>query len=207
LQTSPEKERPIVLPRPQSRASRLTSNRPAGGRGLAALAACLGALALAGCQRPPPPAATPPADPPSGAIRANEPIPYATLAEHLTFNTKSRVHLTGLTGRLVQVRGPVGKVEPERAGATLHLGAAQGSRVRAHFAEAADLHGVREGQEVDVVGTFAFRGDYVLLEGARLGGDNRPPAVSALDRDAAGRADWDAPAAALSLALDPRRKS
>jgi hypothetical protein len=196
-----------VLPRPRSRVSRLTSNRPAAGRGLAALAACLGALALAGCQRPAPPAATPPADPPSGAIRANEPIPYATLAEHLTFNTKSRVQLTGLSGRVVQVRGPVGKVEPDGEGALVYLGPPQASRVRAHFTDAADLRDVGEGREVDVAGTFAFRGDYVLLEGTRLGGDNRPPAVSALDRDAAGRADWDALAVALRLALDPRRKS
>jgi hypothetical protein len=164
-----------MLPRPPCRASRQTTDRPAGGRALAALAACLGAMALAGCQRPAPPAATPPADPPSGAIRANEPIPYATLAEHLTFNTKSRMQLMGLRGQVVRVRGPVGKVEPDDAGATLHLGAAQGSRVRAHFAGAAEVQGVREGQEADVVGTFAFRGDYVLLEGARLGGDNRTP--------------------------------
>jgi hypothetical protein len=166
-----------MLPRPRPcllcRDSRLPSNHPAGG--LAALAACLGALALAGCQGPAPPAATPPADPPSGAIRPGALIPYATLAEHLTFNTKSRMQLMGLRGQVVQVRGPVGKVEPDDAGATLHLGAAQGSRVRAHFAEAADVRGVREGQEVDVVGTLAFRGDHVLLEGARLGGDDRTP--------------------------------
>jgi hypothetical protein len=173
-----------MLPRPLCRASRPTSDRPAGGRGLAALAACLGALALAGCQKQKPPAAWPPPDPPSGAIRLGEPIPYATLAEHLTFNTKSRMQLMGLHGQVVQVRGPVGKVEPDDTGATLHLGAAQGSRVRAHFAEAADLQGVREGQEVDVVGTFAFRGDYVLLEGARLGGDNRPPSRRAGEQNA-----------------------
>src|SRR5262245_27066398 len=176
-----------MLHRPPSRTSRLTSNRPAGG--LAALAACLGALALAGCPGPTPPAATPPAatppaDPPSGAIRPGEPIPYATLAEHLTFNTKSRMQLMGLHGQVVRVRGPVGKVEPERAGATLHLGSAQGSRVRAQFAEAADVRGVREGQEVDVVGTFAFRGDYVLLEGARLGGDDRTPPCPAGEQNA-----------------------
>jgi hypothetical protein len=164
-----------VLPRRPCRASRLTGDRPAGGRGLAALAALLGALALAGCHQQEPPAATPPADPPSGAIRADEPIPYATLAEHLTFNTKSRVQLTGLIGRVVQVRGPVGKVEPDGADALVYLGSPQASRVRAHFTDTADLQGVHEGQEVDVVGTFAFRGDYVLLEGARLGGDDRPP--------------------------------
>jgi len=154
---------------------RLTSNHPGGGRAFAALTALVGALALAGCQEQGPPAAGPPPDPPSGPIRPGEPIPYATLAEHLTFNTKSRMQLMGLRGQVVQVRGPVGKVEPERAGATLHLGPAQGSRVRAQFAEATDLRGLREGQEVDVVGTFAFRGDYVLLEDARLGGDPRLP--------------------------------
>jgi hypothetical protein len=173
-----------MLPRPPCRASRLTTDRPRGGRGLAALAACLGALALAGCQQQEPPAATPPADPPSGAIRPGEPIPYATLAEHLTFNTKSRMQLMELRGQVVQVRGPVGKVEPDDTGASLHLGAAQGSRVRAHFADAADVQGVREGQEVDVVGTFAFRGDYVLLEGARLGGDNRTPSRRAGEQSA-----------------------
>jgi hypothetical protein len=164
-----------MLPRPPCLASRLTGDRPAGGRALAALAACLGALALAGCQKQELPTAGPPPDPPSGPIRPGETIPYGTLTEHLTFNTKSRMQLMGLRGQLVQVRGPVGKVEPEGAGATLHLGAAEGSRVRANFAEAADVQGVHEGQEVEVVGTFAFCGDHVLLEGARLGGDNLPP--------------------------------
>jgi hypothetical protein len=173
-----------MLPCPPCRASRQATDRPAGGRALPVLATLLGALALAGCQQQEPPAATPPADPPSGAIRANEPIPYATLAEHLTFNTKSRVELTRLRGQVVQVRGSVSKVEPEGAGATLHLGAAQGSRVRAHFADAADLQGVHEGQEVDVVGMFAFRGDFVLLEGARLGGDDRPSSRPAGDQSA-----------------------
>ena len=152
--------------------------------GLFIWAAAVGALALAGCQPQAPPAAGAPSDPPSGPIRPGEPIPYATLAEHLTFNTKSRMQLMGLRGQVVQVRGPVGKVEPDDTGATLHLGAAQGSRVRAHFADAADVQGVREGQEVDVVGTFAFRGDYVLLEGARLGGDYRTPSRRAGEQSA-----------------------
>src|SRR5262249_43518762 len=116
-----------MLPRPPSRTSRLTSDRPAIGRRLAPRPSPLGALALAGCQEPEPPAVTPPADPPLGLIRPGETIPYATLVEHLTFNTKSRMQLTALTGQRVRVRGPVGKVEPDGAGALVHLGTGQGS--------------------------------------------------------------------------------
>src|SRR5262249_57678297 len=47
---------------------------------------------------------------------------------------------------------------------------------------AGDGGGVHDGQEVDVVGTFAFRGDYVLLEDARLGRDNRPRHVTPVSR-------------------------
>jgi hypothetical protein len=119
-------------------------------------------------------AASPP-EPPSGPIRPGEPIPSATLAEHLRFNAKSRMQLMRLGGRVVQVRGPVGQVEPDGAGAVLHLGSARGSCVRARFADAADLKGVRRGREVEVVGTLAFRGDYVLLEDARLGGTRPHP--------------------------------
>jgi hypothetical protein len=153
---------------------RLPSDHPPGERGLAARAALLRALALAGCRTQDPPAAGPPPDSPSGAIRPGEPIPYDTLAEHLGFNTRSRMQLMRLGGRVVRVRGPVGEVEPDGAGAVLHLGGARGSCVRAQFADAADLEGVRPGREVDVVGTLAFRGDHVLLEDARLGKDKAP---------------------------------
>ena len=124
---------------------------------------------------PPPPAAGPPPDPPSGPIRPGEPIPYATLAEHLRFNTKSRMQLMRLGGLVVQVCGPVGKVEPDGPGALLHLGGERGSCVRAHFVDAADLQGVRKGQVMDVVGTFTFRGEYVLLEDASLRRGQRVP--------------------------------
>jgi hypothetical protein len=110
----------------------------------------------------------PPPDPPSGPLRPDAPIPYATLAEHLSFNTKSHMRLLRLRGQVLVVRGPVWKVEPDGAGAVLRLGTGQGSVVRALFADAADLKGVREGQEVQVAGTFAFRGADMILEGARL---------------------------------------
>jgi hypothetical protein len=132
---------------------------------------------LVGCQVQKPPVAGPPADPPSGPIRPGESIPYATLAEHLNFNTKSRTQLLWLQDSVVQVRGPVWKVEPAGAGATMHLGTARSSCVRAHFADAADVRDVRVGREVDVVGTFAFRGNHVLLEDARLAGDGCLPAA------------------------------
>jgi hypothetical protein len=144
--------------------------------GLFIWAAAVGALALAGCQPQAPPAAGAPSDPPSGPIRPGEPIPYATLAEHLSFNTKSRTQLMSLRGQVVQVRGPVWKVQLADAGATLHFGSAQGSCVRAHICAAADVLDIREGQEVNVVGTFTFGGNQVLLENARLAGDNCLPA-------------------------------
>src|SRR5262249_58529553 len=168
-----------------------------GGGGGVHRGALRGALARAGRQKEEPPAGGPPPAPPSEPIGPGEPIPYATLAEHLTFNTKSRMELMGVRGQVVRVRGPVGKVEPDGTGATLHLGAAQGSRVRAHLAEAADVQGIREGQEVDVVGTFAFRGDYVLLEDARLGGDPRPPSHPAPQVSAQESLDPLAPGVAL----------
>jgi hypothetical protein len=125
-------------------------------------------LALAGCRGRAPSSATPPPDPPSGALRPDAPIPYATLAEHLSFNTRSHIRLLRLRGQVLVVRGPVWKVEPDGEGAVLHLGSPRGSVVRAHFAKATAVRGVLPGQEVDVVGTFAFRGDHVLLADARL---------------------------------------
>jgi hypothetical protein len=177
------------LPCRPRRAPPPAPGHPGGDRGLAVRAALLGALALAGCQGQDPPAGPPP-EPPSGPIRPGEPIPYATLAEHLRFNTKSRMQLMRLCGRVVHVHGPAWKIEPAGPGALLHLnsshqmpewvnreslGTARGSCVRAYFADPADLRGVREGREVDVVGRFAFRGDHVLLEEARLGKDKGTP--------------------------------
>jgi hypothetical protein len=153
-------------------------HRPGRGRALYLLGACLGALALAGCQGEGPPAAGPPPDPPSGAIRPGEPIPYAVLAEHLSFNTKSRMGLMALSGRVVVVRGPVWKVEREGLRATLRLGTERGSVVRAHLADGSEADRIREGQEVHVTGTFAFRGTEVLLEDATLRKGRATPARS-----------------------------
>jgi hypothetical protein len=72
-----------------------------------------------------------------------------------------------LIGRVIQVRGPVWKVESDGDRTVLRLGTAQGSVVRAVFANACDLKDIREGQEVCVAGTFAFRGSDVILEDAR----------------------------------------
>ena len=124
------------------------------------------ALVLTSCQRPAPSPVPPPPDPPSGEIRPESPIPYATLAEHLSFNTRSRMQVLRLIGRVIQVRGPVWKVESDGDHAILRLGTAQGSVVRAVFCNASELRDVREGQEVCVVGTFAFRGSDVILEDA-----------------------------------------
>jgi hypothetical protein len=123
-------------------------------------------LALAACQRQEPSPVPPPPDPPSGEIRPEAPIPYATLAEHLSFNTKSRVQVLCLIGRVIEVRGPVWKVEREGDFTVLRLGTARGSVVRALFRNAGDLKDVREGQQVSVAGTFAFRGSDVILENA-----------------------------------------
>src|SRR5262245_44435396 len=91
--------------RPVRPAPRLTSPHRRGGGARAARAALLVALALAGCQGQAPPPVVPPPDPPSGPLRPGEPIPYASLAEHLGFNTKSRMQLMRLNGRVIQVRG------------------------------------------------------------------------------------------------------
>jgi hypothetical protein len=92
--------------------------------------------------------------------------------------------LLRLSGRVLQVRGPVWKVEPAGAGTMVHLGTERRSCVRAHFADGADLRDVREGRPVDLVGRCAFRGDHVLLEDARLSGDTRPPAPPAYQQTA-----------------------
>jgi hypothetical protein len=67
----------------------------------------LGVVALAGCQGQAPAPGKPPPDPPSGELRPNEPISYRLLAEHLGFNTKTRMGVMMLRGRLLQVYGPV----------------------------------------------------------------------------------------------------
>jgi hypothetical protein len=128
------------------------------------LSALLATLALTGCRERETPTVAPPPDPPSGEIRTDAPIPYDILAEHLRFNTKSRMRLAHLSGRVVQVHGPVYKVE----GTVLHLGTEQGSYVRANFPTSGAVKGLREGQEVDLAGTLAFRSDFVLLQDARL---------------------------------------
>jgi hypothetical protein len=134
------------------------------------------ALALAGCQGQAPSPATPPPAPPSGAIRPDTPIPYDTLVQHLTFNTKSRMQLLSLRGRVIRICGPVWRVERDSAGAVLRLGTGQGSWVRAHFARAGDLPEVRQRQEVDIAGTFAFQGKEVILEDAHLHKEEATPA-------------------------------
>jgi hypothetical protein len=129
----------------------------------------LGTLALAGCHEQPPSAVVPPSDPPSGEIRPDAPIPYDILVEHLRFNTRSRMRGLMLQGQVIQVHGPVWRVECEESvGAVLHLGTPQGSLVRAHIAGADDLRDIRKGQEVDVVGTFDWRGREVILKDAHL---------------------------------------
>jgi hypothetical protein len=107
-------------------------------------------------------------DAPSAMIRPSEPIPYATLAIHLRFSTKSRMQLLRLQQQVVQVYGPVWQVEQHGKEALLHMGTAQESCVRAHFIDAGDVKSLREGQEVEVTGTFTFRGTHVLLENASL---------------------------------------
>jgi hypothetical protein len=141
--------------------------RPDGGRVLGFLALLLSTLALAGCGSPPR-AAEPPPDPPSGEIRPDTLIPYETLVEHMHFNTKSHMKLFFLRGRVIQVHGPVWQVDVGESGATLWLGTVQGSEVRAEFSVAEALRDVRKGQEVDVVGTFEFRGAEVILDNASL---------------------------------------
>src|SRR5262249_51395835 len=118
------------------------------------LSALLGTLAVIGCQLRESSPIGPPPDPPSGEIRTDAPISYDTLAEHLRFNPKSRMRLTRLCGRLVQVHGPVYKVEDT----VIHLGTEKGSYVRANFPTTEAANGLWEGQEVDLVGTLAFRG-------------------------------------------------
>jgi hypothetical protein len=117
-----------------------------------------------GCQLREPSPIDPPPDPPSGEIRTDAPIPYDTLAQHLRFNTKSRMRLARLCGQVVQVHGTVYKVEDT----VIHLGTEKGSYVRANFPTTEAANGLREGQEVDLLGTLAFRGDYLLLQDARL---------------------------------------
>ncbi len=126
------------------------------------------ALAVAGCRPEAPPGATPPPEPPSGEIRPDEPIPYDALVDHLRFNTRSRVQLLLLRGQAIQVHGPVWQVERVGEGGLLRLGTERGSYVRATFAHADDLAGLRPGQEIDMVGTFAFDGTNVLLDAPSL---------------------------------------
>jgi hypothetical protein len=126
------------------------------------------ALAVAGCQAEVPPAVEPPPDPPSGEFRPDEPIPYDTLVEHLRFNTKSRVQLLGLRGQVLRVRGPVWRVERDGEGGVLRMGTERGSYVRARFTCSDDLQDIRPGQDVDVVGVFAFDGTTILLDNPSL---------------------------------------
>jgi hypothetical protein len=123
---------------------------------------------LAGCFANTPPTVKLPPDPPSGEIRLDEAIPYEQIAEHLSFNTKSHMRLFALVGRVIQVHGPVWKVEQNGASGVLRLGSEGRSVVRANFADASDLRDVRPGQEVDVIGTFQFPGTEVILKDARL---------------------------------------
>jgi len=123
-----------------------------------------GALALAACRESTPSTVVPPPDPPSGEIHTDAPIPYETLVEHFHFNTKSRTLLRNLCGRVIQVHGPVWKVD----GLDLHLGSDNGSYVKAHCITPGDLKDVRQGHAVDVVGTLAWRGNFLLLEKACL---------------------------------------
>ena len=124
----------------------------------------LGALALAACRESTPSAVAPPPDPPSGEIHTDAPILYETLVEHFHFNTKSRTLLCNLYGQVIQVHGPVWKVE----GLVLHLGSENGSYVKANCLTPGDLKDLRQGQVVDVVGTLAWRGNFLLLEEACL---------------------------------------
>jgi hypothetical protein len=139
-----------------------------GQRLLAPVIACLGALALVGCFTKAPPAVSPPPDPPSGEIQPDEVIAYEQLAEHLRFNTKSRMRLLALVGREIQVHGPVWQVEHDWTSDVLRLGSERASVVRANFANPGDLQGVCPGQEVDVIGALQFRSTEVILESARL---------------------------------------
>jgi hypothetical protein len=108
----------------------------------------LGTLSLAGCFATTPPTVKAPPEPPSGEIRLEEAIPYEQLAEHLSFNTKSRMRLAALVGRVIQVHGPVWQVEQDGATGVLRLGSERSSLVRANFADASDLRHVRLGQVV-----------------------------------------------------------
>jgi hypothetical protein len=133
-----------------------------------ALGVLICALALVGCGRRALPTGRPAPDPPSGELRPEATIPYLAVVEHLHFSTKSHMQLFRLNGRVVQIHGPVWKVDQHGSGATLRLGNAHHSLVRGIFADADDLKDVREGQEVDVVGTFEFRGADVTLTDASL---------------------------------------
>jgi hypothetical protein len=91
------------------------------------------------------------------------------LAEHLGFNTKSRMSVMMLRGPVLQVYGPVWQIErSDGGGAVLWLGTGRDILVRANFASANDLEGLREDQEAQVIGTLDFRGSDVILEDAHL---------------------------------------
>jgi hypothetical protein len=60
--------------------------------------------------------------------------------------------------------GPVYKVEDT----VLYLGTEQGSYVRVNFPTTEAVNGLWEVQEVDLVGTLAFRWDHLLLQDARF---------------------------------------
>jgi hypothetical protein len=132
------------------------------------LAVFIGTLALAACQEKAAAPVGPPSDPPSGPIRPGEVIAYDVLAEHLSFNTKSRFLLLQLQGKVIQVRGPVWRIERDDSGAVLRFGTEKSSVVRAKFADANDLKDVQPGQVVEVIGTFEFRGQDVILAHPRL---------------------------------------
>ena len=129
---------------------------------------CFCTLAFSSCSADTPPTGKPPPDPPSGAIRPDEVIPYEQLEEHLGWNTPSRMRLYALVGRVISVRGPVWQIEQDGAGGVLRLGSARISVVQANFFDASDLQDVCPGQEVVVIGTFQFRGPGVILENAQL---------------------------------------
>jgi hypothetical protein len=137
-----------------------------------AISIVFAALMSAGCRREAPSTQVPAHEPPCGTIKLGEPIPYAVLAEHAHFSTKSRVQLFRFQRQVVQVVGPVCKVESDGEGAILHLGTARDSCVRARFTDALVVKNLREGQEVVVTGTFTFSGKLVVLENAGLECEN-----------------------------------
>ena len=120
--------------------------------------------ALGGCWVPNQSAVAPPSDPPSGEIRPEAPIPYETLVEHYHFNTKSRVKLAGLSGHVIEVHGPVCRVE----GQVLHFESENGSYLKAICCTPVDLRQVQKGQRVNVLGTFVWNTDCLLLADAKI---------------------------------------